>query len=288
MPKQRNVLVTGASTGIGRAIACYLVARDFCVFAGVRQPSDYDAMRRDAPALVPVMLEITDSLSVNHACAEITRQVGDGGLYALVNNAGVAIAGPLEYLPLDHLRYQFNVNVIGQMAVTQAFLPLIRQGQGRIVNMSSVNGKISIPLLGPYAASKFALEALSDALRVELRRWQIHVILIEPGSIQTPIWQKALTMTRTIEDSLPAQAKARYTPLYEAMYRMIGSAGNTHTSVDVVASIVHQALLARHPKTRYIVGADARLALFLSQFLPNRLRDTLFIKRMGLDQASGD
>ena len=186
------VVITGASTGIGAASAVELARRGFSVFAGVRKRCDGERLKAQSPHIVPLLLDVTDAGQIAAAAETVGRAVGDAGLAGLVNNAGIVVAGPLEILPLDQLRLQLEVNVVGQIAVTQAFLPLLRKARGRIVNMGSFNGRIASPYLAPYAASKHALEALSDAMRLELRAWGIRVSVIEPGATTTPIWDKSL------------------------------------------------------------------------------------------------
>ena len=187
------VVVTGASTGIGEACALQLDRMGFSVFAGVRREADGKALEQKASGrLTPVFIDVADEVSIASAVETVSAAVGDAGLAGLVNNAGIAVPAPIELVPLDALRRQLEVNVIGQVSVTQAFLPLVRKAQGRIVNMGSIAGRLAIPFLGPYCMSKFAMEALTDSLRVELRPWGIKVSLVEPGRISTPIWGKGI------------------------------------------------------------------------------------------------
>ena len=182
LPTIHSVVVTGASSGIGEACALRLDKLGFRVFAGVRREADSEALKRKASdRLIPIFLDITEASSIAAAVDVVAAAVGEAGLSGLVNNAGVVIAGPLEFLPLDQICKQFEVNVIGQITVTQAFLPLVRQGHGRLVNIGSLAGRVAMPFIGAYSASKFAMEALTDALRVELRPWKIRVSLIEIG-----------------------------------------------------------------------------------------------------------
>ena len=176
LPARPTVVITGASTGIGEASALELGRRGFRVFAGVRREADAQRLKARSPDIAPLLLDVTDAGQIAAAAEAVGRAVGDAGLAGLVNNAGIVVAGPLEILPLDRLRSQFEVNVVGQIAVTQAFLPLLRKGRGRIVNMSSLNGRIASPYLAPYAASKHALEAVNNAMRVEFRAWGIRVV----------------------------------------------------------------------------------------------------------------
>src|SRR3990172_8450526 len=186
---QRCVVITGASTGIGEACALRLDKLGWRVFARVRKEADAERLKNEgSERLTPAFIDVTDEGSIMKAEETVRAVVGEAGLAGLGDNAGVGIHGPLEFLPIEDLRRQLEVNTIGQIAVTQAFLPLIRKGRGRIVNIGSIGGKMATPFLGPYAASKFAMEALTDSLRQELRPWDIHVAIVEPGSIATPIW----------------------------------------------------------------------------------------------------
>ncbi len=207
----------------------------------------------------------------------VAAQPGDGGLLGLVNNAGIAVGGPLEFVPVAKLCEQFEVNVVGQIAVTRAFLPLLRKSSGRIVNMGSVSGRLATPFVGPYSASKWALEALSDSLRVELRPWKIHIALIEPGVIATPIWSKSLAAAEQLIQSFPPQAHLLYGPVIDFMRRRVTSQAGI--PADRVARAVAHALLARRPKTRYLVGTDARLGALVAH-LPDRLRDRLIAQAL--------
>jgi len=207
----KSVLVTGASTGIGRATALRLDRDGWSVFAGVRREEDAESLHAEASErLVPVMLDVTDPGQVVGAADLIDGAVGEGGLDGLVNNAGVAILGPLETIPLDDFRRQVEVNLTAQVAVTQALLPAIRRSRGRIVFVSSIGGRMALPFGGPYHAAKFGLEAVADCLRQELRPWGIHVSAIEPGSIDTPIWERG----ERIADEVSARAPAAQEELY--------------------------------------------------------------------------
>lgn len=280
-----SVVVTGASTGIGEACALRLDRRGFRVFAGVRRQADGDALRRQASKqLTPILIDVTDADSIASAVEAVASTLGEEvGLAGLVNNAGIGIAGPLEFLPIAELRKQFEVNVIGLVAVTQAFLPLLRQGQGRIINMGSIAGKSAAPFMGPYAASKFALEGLTDSLRMELLPWDIAVSLIEPGIVATPIWQKSLATADKVATMLPARAHELYEPALAGMGNMVSNlrktAPNNGVPAEVVAKAVEHALTARRPKTRYLVGSAALLQMVLGM-LPDRMRDRLITRRL--------
>ena len=274
----KTVVITGASTGIGRACALRLDQAGWLVFAGVRKVADAEALREAASTrLTPVFIDVSDAGSIATAVTIVEDVVGSIGLSGLVNNAGIAVGGPLEFLSLERLRDQLEINVIGQIAVTQAFLPLLRQRQGRIVNMSSVSGRLAAPFIGPYSASKFALEALTDALRGELHPWGIRVVSVEPGSIATPIWNKALSLGSEIAAELPDQAHSLYDQVLEELMRTVEASGRRGISTEVVARVVERALTSRRPKTRYLVGVDAHVGALMSRLLPDRLRDWLIL-----------
>jgi len=279
-----SVVVTGASTGIGEACALRLDRRGFRVFAGVRREVDGGALKQKASGrLTPILLDVTDASSIKSAAAAVAASLDEEGLSGLVNNAGIAIAGPLEFLPIDELRRQFEVNVIGQIAVTQAFLPLLRKGHGRIVNMGSIAGKSALPFTGPYCASKFALEALTDSLRMELLPWNIPVSIIEPAYVTTPIWQKSLQGGERVAAMLPPRAHELYGHAIASMRNIVSNirktALNSDVPADVVARVVEHALTAKKPRTRYLVGTAALLRVLLG-ILPDRTRDRLITWRL--------
>jgi NAD(P)-dependent dehydrogenase (short-subunit alcohol dehydrogenase family) len=255
----RTVLVTGASTGIGAACATHFVSRGCRVLAGVRQVGDAPEGTEE------MLLDVTDGAQIADAASRVDRLDG------LVNNAGIVVACPLEFLPLEELRHQLEVNVVGQLAVTQAFLPAIRAARGRIVIVGSIAGKSALPFLGAYAMSKHALEAMADSMRVELAPDGIHVSIVEPGTIATPIWTKP----RPLLDTLPAEAGERYGSRMDAFRRMAAkrAAGAAAPPETVVRAIEH-ALTASRPKTRYLVGRDAKLRSAIER-LPDRERDRL-------------
>src|SRR4029079_3011131 len=222
---QMSVVITGASTGIGAACALDCAGRGMTVFAGVRDPRAGEALAaKGGPSLIPITLDVTDEPSIARSVETVQRVVGDSGLGGLVNNAGIAIGSPLEVIDLSQLRKQLEVNVIGQIAVTQAFLPLLRRARGRIVNMGSIAGRGTIPLLGPYSASKFALEALTDALRMELQPWGIHVSIIEPGAIATRIWEHSAMMAGEREAAATEEAMALYGEAVARIRERVGQA----------------------------------------------------------------
>src|SRR5262249_40190437 len=208
---------------------------------------------------------------------------GGRALAGLVNNAGIDIAGPLETSSVAEVRLQFEVNVIGLLAVTQAFLPLLRQGRGRVVNIGSVLGRLAIPFMGAYSASKFAVEGLTDALRIELHPWGIHVSLIEPGPVATPLWSKTHLLAGMNEGRVDAASKL-YVTANAAAQAAFTKFGQTGISRDKVAAKVFEALTARNPKPRYLVGRDAKALSLLAAVVPDRIRDRMLMKQFGLPQ----
>lgn len=274
MAQGRRVLITGASSGIGRECALTLVKRGYTVFAGVRNPADGARLRDEAgAALIPVELDVTDEASVARAVERVSAGSADAALQGLVNNAGIAVSGPMEFFPVDELRRVLEINVVGVARVTQRFLPLVRRGSGRVVNISSTAGILAVPFIGAYAASKFGLEGLSDALRQELRPSGLHVAIVEPGNISTPIWDKTEAAANALEPTLPAHALQVYGARIGAARRLVAKARAGASHPRVVARAVEHALTARHPKTRYRVGASALAEGFLSDWVPDRLRD---------------
>jgi NAD(P)-dependent dehydrogenase (short-subunit alcohol dehydrogenase family) len=271
---QMAVVITGASTGIGAACALDCAGRGMTVFAGVRDPRAGEVLAaKGGSLLIPITLDVTDERSITRSVEVVQRVIGEGGLGGLVNNAGIVIGSPLEVIPLPQLRKQLEVNVIGQIAVTQAFLPLLRRGRGRIVNMGSIAGRATIPLLGPYSASKFALEALTDALRMELQPWGIQVSIIEPGAIATPIWEKSAKEAGDLEALVSKEAKALYGEAVIQIRKAIAQAAQRAIPPEAVVRAVHHALTASRPHTRYLVGSDAKLRAWMVKWLPDRVQD---------------
>jgi short-subunit dehydrogenase len=225
---------------------------------------------------------VTDPHSIEDAARSVADKLGGRALAGLVNNAGIDIAGPLETASIADARLQFEVNVIGLLAVTQRFLPLLRQSKGRIVNIGSVLGRLAIPLMGAYSATKFAIEGLTDAFRIELHPWGIHVSLIEPGPVATPLWSKAHLLAGMKEERGAAgELYATANAAAQAAFTKFGQSG---ISPDKVAAKVFEALTARNPKPRYLVGRDAKALSLLAALVPDRIRDSILIKRFGLPQ----
>ena len=280
--KTRSVLVTGASTGIGFDVARLLAERGWRVFAGVRREANGGRVQALAPALiVPVQLDVTDATSIATARDSIEAAVGPAGLDGLVNNAGIAVVGPVETVPLDDWRRQFETNVFGAIGVTQAFLPLLRRGRGRVVMISSISGRISYPLLGPYAASKYALEAVTDALRLELIPDGVSVTLIEPGPIKTPIWEKSRAASQVLAQGMAPELVERYRPLREKLLAATERSAAAGLDPAAVSAAVERALTARRPRIRQVIGRNARLGLLLKH-LPDRWCDRLIAASLGI------
>jgi len=277
MAAERSVLITGASTGIGRACALHMDGLGWRVFAGVRKDADARSLRKEgSDRLTPVRLDVTDPRSIRLARTAIQRAVGRTGLSGLVNNAGIAYGGPVELLDIKELRGAFDVNFFGLISVTQAFLPMLRAGRGRVVNMSSVSGMVASPFLSPYSTTKWALEALSDAMRVELHPWGIEVAVVRPGAIDTPIWNKGRETADRILKNAPAELSKYYG---EVFHRLLGGLKPHGISVEHVARAVEHALTSRRPRTRYHVGASVAV-VDLFRRLPDRLRDWVFLQRL--------
>jgi NAD(P)-dependent dehydrogenase (short-subunit alcohol dehydrogenase family) len=272
----RAVVISGASTGIGAACAMHLDRLGYRIFAGVRTAEDGVALQKScSQRLVPIELDVTDLSTIQKAQTLVSRQTEGRGLFGLVNNAGIAVVGPLEAVPLADLRQQLEVNVIGQVAVTQLFLPLLRQARGRIINMGSIAGLTAMPLMGPYSASKFALEAMTDALRLEVQQWGIHVSIIEPGAIATPIWNKSTIDAAEREVAIKEDLRSLYQPIITAVRKVVAEASKRAISAEIVAKVVEDALTASTPRTRYLVGTDAKLRALMRKLLSDRLSDRL-------------
>jgi len=270
------VVITGASTGIGAACARFLADKGSQVFAGVRDRRAGEILADGRTSrLIPIHLDVTDETSIRNSVDQVTRQLGDAGLAGLINNAGVAVGSPLEVISIDQLRRQFEVNVFGLIAVTQAFLPLLRKGHGRIVNMGSIAGRATIPVMGPYSASKFALEALTNALRLELQQWSIQVSIIEPGAVATPIWEKSIKAPKDLEARDNSPITVGYAELIMRIKETVEKAAERAIPPDAVVQAVVHALTSPRPRTRYLVGTDAKIRAWMVKRLPDRLNDRL-------------
>ena len=281
-PARRAVLITGASSGIGAASARVLVERGFRVWAGVRNDDAAARLRELGEHCTPIVLDVTDATQIAAAAAAIGD---DGGLYGLVNNAGIAVGAPLEAIPLAALREQFEINVFGALAVTQAMLPLLRRTRGRIVMISSVQGRLAAPFVGPYAASKHALEALSDSLRAELLPSGVDVAIVEPGAVKTPIWERSAKAGSALGDAMDPELRARYADEIAMMLRVSEKFAARGIAPERVADAIAHALTARKPRTRYVVGFDAKVRVTIGAIVPDRARDRLLratLKRIAL------
>jgi NAD(P)-dependent dehydrogenase (short-subunit alcohol dehydrogenase family) len=271
-----TVLVTGASTGIGEATALHLREHGFDAVAGVR--SDEDGERLAHSGLRTVKLDVTDAGQI----AAVAAELGDGALAGLVNNAGIAVAAPLEFLPLEQLRRQLEVNLVGQVAVTQALLPALRRGRGRIVNVSSIGGRVALPLLGAYNMSKFALEAFSDSLRRELRGQGVDVIVIEPGGIKTPIWKKGNALADELAGRITPEGERLYGPMIDAVRRETVRIEQVRgLPARDVAELIGTALTSSRPRARYVIGKEAKSRAVAARILPDRVMDRLIGRALG-------
>jgi len=269
-----SVLVTGASTGIGEATAYRLADAGHEVFAGIRKDTDAERLQeRGHGRISPLRLDVTREDDIRQAATTIADRVGDRGLGGVVNNAGIGKGGPLEYLSLDEWRMQFEVNVFGQIAVTKEMLPLIRRGSGRIVFVGSIGGRWANPFIAPYNSSKFALAAVAESLRNELHAFGIHVALIEPGSIKTPIWSKARNTTEELTKVLPPEGIERYGRVLETARRVVDFQERHGAAPIEVAKAIEHALTSRRTRPRYLVGNDAKVQAALVRLLPQRVRD---------------
>lgn len=270
----KTIFISGASSGIGLASALRLHSGGFKILAGVLPGEDITPLTNQNTADIKILpTDITKPDSVATTVAAIQEQVSDNGLFGLFNNAGIAISGPLEGMPIDAIRQQLEVNLIGHIRMTQRLLPLIRQGRGRIVNTTSILGRVAAPFAGPYAMSKYAMEAFTDTLRMELYPDGIHVIAIEPGTIATPIWDKAITHTQAIASEMPPMTQEIYADDLDRYYNLVQRQQGRAISPDAVAQKVTHAFTANRPRTRYVVGTDARLLSVLRTLLPDRAFD---------------
>ena len=284
-----SIVITGSSSGIGRASSLLLAQRGFQVFAGVRRQADGEMLRHDGGgAIVPIILDVTEADSIASAAHEVTRQVGGRPLDGLVNVAGIGMAGPVEYVTPAELRGMFEVDVFGQIAVTQAFLPLIRQARGRIVNISSVGAHIAMPFGGVLGAAKSALGSLTDSLRLELRPFGVRVVTIEPGAINTAAADKTLGNVEGRIAQLPPEGAKRYGAMWRTFTRRAYAQERKGSPPEVVARAVLHALTAANPRPRYVVGKHARLLTTLARVLPDRELDLVRSRIFSLPKAVGE
>ena len=281
-----NVIITGTSTGIGKATALHLDRLGFRIFASVRKESDADALCAQASErLIPILLDVSDPKSILKAKQEICRSVGDTRLLGIVNNAGIAFLSPLEFVPIDSLRCLFEVNVFGLLAVTQAFLPLVRQARGRIVNVSSEAVLAIAPFHGPYSASKLAINGLSDALRRELKPLGVQVSVIIAGSINTPIWEKGAELSNQVTCRQPREANELYGKPYNRVREFFMQMGRRGIAPEAVARAITHALTAKRSKHYYLIGRDAHIFNLMKTMVPEVFQDWISRRVLGLEAS---
>lgn len=278
------VLITGTSSGIGKVTALHMDRLGFRVFAAVRKQADADALSSQASErLCPIFLDVTDEASINVARDEVAQSIEQDGLIGLVNNAAVGFTSPLEFVPLKDLRWLFEVNVFGVLAVTQAFLPLLRQARGRIVNVSSTASLVVAPFHGPYSASKLSLNGLSNALRLELRPQGLQVSVVVCGSIKTPMWEKGSDLSRQVSQNYPPQAWQLYGSRYGKLRDYFSRVGRSGVPPEAAARAIVHSLTAKRARNTYFVGPDARLYNVANKLLYGRLRDWVIMRGIGLN-----
>lgn len=275
-----NLLISGCSTGIGRACALHFSKKGYHVFAGVRKESDAESLREedDSGNLEPVMLDITNEIQMGELKAELDQRIGDMGLAGLINNAGIADGGPLEFVDPQIVRDVFETNLMGPLLLTQHFLPLIRTAKGRIITVGSMAGKVSGAINGAYHISKFGVEAFCDSLRQELRPFDIHVSLIEPGPISTPMMTNVESTIKELVKDLPEAGQKYYSKEINSFAEKMASFEKQALPPQAVTDVIEHALEAKRPKTRYPVTMVAKIFIFLKWLLPDRAFDYLSSK----------
>ena len=279
-----NILITGVSSGIGYATAQALVERGYHVFGSVRRQEDARHVQEElGEHFTPLLIDVTDSQAVATAVGQVVDALGDKGLYALINNAGIVIPGPLKYTPLDEFREHFEVNLFGLLDVTQQFLPLLGAAEespyppGRIINISSTSGRVAYPFMGAYASTKHALEALSDSLRRELMLYGVDVIVIQPGTTNTPIKHKFANQVRKYEET-------DYGPIFIGLEEQMAEREKTGLPVQKVVEAIVTAVESPKPKTRYAVPRKWLSSLIIPRLLPDRWLDRLVDGQLGINK----
>ena len=268
-PTQKLIVVTGASTGIGASVARELARQGFHVLAGVRRDHDADAIR--STGIEPVILDITKPEQVEALAA---RVAGDPrALHALVNNAGIQVNGPVEALPMAQWRWVFEVNLFGHIAVTQALLPALLRSKGRVINISSVGGKVAMATYGAYAGAKFALEAVSDSLRREIAPLGVQVVVVEPGGVRTEMAARGIATANHLAAQMTPEQDERYGNLVQAINTLMASGTASGLTADAAARVIAKAVTTRRPRTRYTIGRDAARVIRLARMLPDRTLD---------------
>lgn len=282
----KSILITGASSGIGKATAMRLAQHGWRVFAAVRKEEDVRKLEAESKgALEGILLDVTNGESVAAAAQDVEKRLDGRGLDALFNNAGIGATAPVEYMPVEKVREIFEVNLFGQIGVIQAFLPLLRKARGRIINSGSVGDHITPPFGGVLAGSKAAFASFSAALRLELRPQGIAVCLLEPGAILTPAVEKTLGGVEKTISELPAEGRALYGEGMRSLARAFTQKEQDGSPPEVVAAVVERALTERHPSTRYPAGKESRKLALLARFLPEKLVDRAILKAFGLPKA---
>ena len=283
-----HAVVTGTSSGIGRATALRLADAGWHVFAGVRHTDDGESLRRashSGPAITPVLMDVTNTDQISAGVEAVTEHVGPAGLNALVDNAGIGVAAPMELVSLESLRWQFEVNVFGQVAVSQAFLPLLRQANGRLVIIGSIGDRFTPPFGGPLAASKAAIASIADAIRQELAPWGIRVVLLEPGSIRTDAVDKLQRDAVSAANGFSVDGRELYRESYLGMVSTAMKREQNGSPPEVVADKVLMVLKKSRPRARYVVGKDAHMLANLARFVPTLALDALRRKIFNLPDA---
>jgi NAD(P)-dependent dehydrogenase (short-subunit alcohol dehydrogenase family) len=278
MKMSRNIVITGVSTGLGYGAARELTRRGYRVFGSVRRQEDAARLRLElGEKFIPLIFDVTDQFAVLKAAEEVKQQLNGEGLGGLINNSGISVTGPLQYLPMDELRRNFDVNVFGLVQVTQAFLPLLGAAQGhpsapgRILNISSVAGKLAAPYMAPYVGSKHAVEGISNCLRLELMPFGIQVIIIGPGAVQTPIWDKG---------SLEQYKKSPYIASLAKFFRKYVTEGKQGMPLDEFSRRLADIFETRKPRTRYAIVQRPFINWILPRVLPQKVLDHFFKKLM--------
>jgi NAD(P)-dependent dehydrogenase (short-subunit alcohol dehydrogenase family) len=278
------VVVTGTSTGIGAATALHLAENGFHVFAGVRREVDGETLQRQtSETLTPLIIDVTEEETISAAARAVTDLVGERGLAGLVNNAGIGVPAPVEFQPMADFRKQLEVNLFGPFAMIQSFMPLIRRGGGRIVNVGSIGGMLVLPINGAYSASKFGIRAISDALRLELRQWNIHVSLIEVAPVKTAIFGKSFEALDTLESTLGADGFALYEQQIAAIRKAVEKAEADADPALVIAEAILDALTSDKPKTKYLAGHGGKQTA-VAAALPDGARDRALVHELGLPE----
>ncbi len=277
MENKQAILITGTSTGIGKSCALQLDKAGFKIYAGVRKQADGDNLKKMASdKLIPIILDVTDENSINKAASIIEKDTGHE-LYGLVNNAGIGLGGALEVTPVDEIKKLMDINIIGLLAVTQAFIPMLRKSKGRIVNIGSTSSMLAFPGASAYCASKFAVRAITDSLRIELKPFDMKVILVAPGAIESEIWAKGKAYKEKLRKTISPEISQLYAPLIK-----FGKKINDEMKkipADEVAKDVAHAFTSAKPKSYYIVGKDAKGAAKAAKF-PKGLLDWIIMKRI--------